>query len=438
MTASPPPSDPPPASEADYGAPEVPEGQMLTPRGLEDCLPDPNGHMNGEEPNPGMASNIITKALWDAGRLREYEPIDREWVVPGCVPCGEVTLLTGPGGLGKSILAIQLQVAMAGGLDWLGYETHQGASIGLYCEEDHNELARRFQTVRRRLGVPWEDLARAVYAPLKGQEVLLTEIDKRDGWVDPSDILREVAGLIDRLEVRLCVLDSLNRMYQGNENDRPMVTGFLRELEALATKTQCAILLLAHPSKSALVDGSGYSGSTSWDSMVRARCYLSYVVPPNPDLLTEQEKAQPLLKLGWRKANYATKKLDIELEMSFGTTTENEPPIFERVPEDVRENRTLFLDIIDRLNADGTYPRTSDKGSAKALYAPTAVFLHPLNKRRQGAHPMTAAQCVNLFSDLLSNLGMLRTTEKKDKSRHPIEVVERVPGLESEGEEIPF
>jgi RecA-family ATPase len=407
---------------------------MMTPQGLKDCLPETSGHMNGEEPNPSMASNIITKALWDAGRLREYEPVPREWVVPGCIPCGEVTLLTGPGGLGKSILAIQLQVAMSAGVEWLGYETLQVPSLGLYAEEDQDELARRFQTVRRRMGVSWEDMARAVYAPLKGQEVLLTEIDRRDGWVDPSDLLLEIARLIDLLGLRLVVIDSLNRFYHGNENDRPMVTAFLLALEAVATKAQCAILLLAHPSKSAMVDGSLYSGVTSWDSMVRARAGLTYVVPPNPELLTDAEKAQPLLKLAWKKANYSGKGGDIELEMSFAKDAEGEPPIFERVPEDVRENRALFLDIIDRLNADGEHPRASDKGRSKALYAPTAVYLHPLNKRRQGAHPMTAAQCVNLYSDLLSNLGMLRVAVAKDAARHIIEVVERVPGLESEGE----
>ena len=426
----------PPRSPEAYGTPEVPQGMMLTPAGLEDCLPDPQ-YTNGEErgANPGMPARVITKALWDAGRLMEYEPVPREWIVPGCIPAGEVTLLTGPGGLGKSILAIQLQVAMAGKTAWLGYETLQAPSLGLYCEEDQDELARRFQAVRRRLGVAWEDMARATYAPLKGKEVLLTEIDRRDGWVDPSDILLEIADLIDRLGMRLCVLDSLNRMFQGNENDRPMVTGFLRELEALATKTQCAILLLGHPSKSALVDGSGYSGSTAWDSMVRARAYLSYVVPPNPDLLTEKEKAQPLLRLVWKKGNYAGPSPDIELEISFAKDAEDEPPIFERVPEDIRENRSLFLDIIDRLNADGEYPRTSDKGRSKALYAPTAVYMHPLNKRRQGARPMTATQCVNLYSDLLTNRGMLRIVEKKDASRHPVDAIERVPNQQSEGEE---
>ena len=43
------------------------------------------------------------------------KPPEREWIVQDWVPRGEVTLFTGQGGLGKSVLALQLAVAVATG-----------------------------------------------------------------------------------------------------------------------------------------------------------------------------------------------------------------------------------------------------------------------------------------------------------------------------------
>ena len=430
MTDDPPSDDEPPAATAeDYGAPEVPAGEMLTSEGLVDALPEQQ--INGEDvTEPGMPSKMITKLLWDHERLKTYEPVPREWVVPGCIPCGEVCLLTGPGGLGKSTLAIMLQVALASEkVNWLEYPTMPAvASLGLYAEEDHNELARRFQGVRRRLGVDWADMPRVLYAPLKGKEVLLTQHNVQEGWVDPTPVLNELHELISRFEIRLAVLDSLNRMFASNENDRPMVTGFCRNLEAVATETGCAILLLGHPSKSAMVDGSGYSGSTAWDSMVRARAFLSYVVEPDPEMLSAAEKAAPLLRLSWKKGNYAARSPDIELQISFDeAASAEEPPIFAKIPDNLTDNRELFLTCVDDLNAKGIWPRTSAKGTSKSMYAPSAVYKHALNKGARGKKQMTSEQCQEIYRSLMTELGLLRVVFKEDGRRHKIECVERVP-----------
>ncbi len=447
--SDPPPDDPPPATPEDYGAPEAAAsgvGHRDKP-GSSQAKRKPNGE--DVDLNAGLpaATKTLAPHFWDWERLRDYTPVPREWVIPGKIPQGEVTLLTGPGGLGKSTLAIMLQVAMAAGADWLGYETCQGPSIGLYAEEDHNELARRFQGVRRRLDVSWSDMTNVVYFPMKGQEITLATFNEREGWVDPAAALHEAREYIVRLGASLLILDSLNRMYASNENIRPMVTGFLRALECVATETQCAILLLGHPSKSGLVDGSGYSGSTSWDSMVRSRAYLEYQHIPDPDSLSDQEVANPLLKLSWKKANYAAKSGDIELQISFDehAPTDDEPPIFARIEEDELDNRNLFLKIIDTLNAAGTPPRASANGRAKMMYAPTVVYKHQMNRKGRSDkardRQITSKQCVELYRHLMTDLGLLQVGEALGSDRHKIDIVETVAmnrGETGETEEIPF
>ena len=442
--------DPPPAGPEDgYGAqepwenlerdPDIPPGHMMGPDG-----PIPvEQRVNGEDPD-GMPK-LLEANVWSGQMLRDYEPVPREWIVKHRIPCGEVTLLTGPGGLGKSTLAIQLQVAMAGGLPWLGYETQRVASIGLYCEEDKDELARRFQAVRRRLGVDWDAFDAFIrYFPLKGHDVSLAYVDRFEDVVEAAPLLAEIDEYLDKWSARLAILDSLNRLFPGNENNRVQVTAFLRALEVIATRRQIAILLLAHPSKSALVDGSGYSGSTSWDSMVRARAYLSYQRVENPELLTPQELANPLLKLSWKKANYAAKSADIEIEISFDEAgPKDEPPIFARVPDDIVDGETFFAQVIDELHAAGLLPRPDGHGRSKHLFAPSLVFQHPLNKRRKGKglRPLTSEQCVNLYTRMMTN-GKLAVEEMKDGNKHLRRAVKTVPQKQNEGgheyDEVPF
>src|SRR5450631_1520891 len=86
----------------------------------------------------------------EAGKLSTFTPLTwhgrptprRQWCVEGFVPHASVTLLNGDGGLGKTLLAMQLQVAGALGLPWLGVQMDPIKSLGVYCEDDTDELHR--------------------------------------------------------------------------------------------------------------------------------------------------------------------------------------------------------------------------------------------------------------------------------------------------------
>jgi hypothetical protein len=96
----------------------------------------PNGADRAEELPP----------LWivSPADLKGYPP-PREWNVDDWLPCGVVTGLYGEGGLGKSLLALQLQTSMATNKPWLGLSVMQGPSLGVYYEDDHNERTSLFQ-----------------------------------------------------------------------------------------------------------------------------------------------------------------------------------------------------------------------------------------------------------------------------------------------------
>ena len=60
-------------------------------------------------------------SLLPGSRASQGRPVpERQWLVPDLIPDRTVTLLSGDGGTGKSLLALQLAVAAATGGRWIG------------------------------------------------------------------------------------------------------------------------------------------------------------------------------------------------------------------------------------------------------------------------------------------------------------------------------
>src|SRR5262249_28265561 len=78
--------------------------------------------------------------------------VPREWLVLERIPLHNVTLLSGDGGLGKSLLLMQLAGAVALGGEWIGILPERGGVLYLSCEEDDDEIRRRMEDVAAHLG----------------------------------------------------------------------------------------------------------------------------------------------------------------------------------------------------------------------------------------------------------------------------------------------
>ncbi len=231
-------------------------------------------------------------------------PPPRRWVVQDWLPRGTVTLLSGRGGVGKSLLAQQLGTAVAAEKHWLGEVPNPGSVIGLFCEDDHDELWRRQVDICRHFGLSLDGAAEwLVYDARAGKSNSLTYHDPKTGIIF-SPLLEEIRQAITAAkEPRLLILDNVAQMFQagnGGESDRGLVTAFCNRLTGIALEFDIAILLLAHPAKA---DGSEYSGSTAWDAAVRSRLFLT----------RESDDPASRVILKRAKANYAALGGDITL-----------------------------------------------------------------------------------------------------------------------------
>ena len=121
-----------------------------------------------------------------------------------------------------------------------------------------------------------------------GHNNLLAVADGKGGLV-VGPFMAALRAAIDALRPTLVILDTLADVFGGNEVDRVQVNSFLKTClgglirERRALGHDLTILLLGHPSKSAMADGSGFSGSTAWENGVRSRLYLSRPENSGPD-----------------------------------------------------------------------------------------------------------------------------------------------------------
>ena len=200
----------------------------------------------------------------------------------GMVPCGHVCLLSGHGGSGKSILALQLAVAVAMGLPLLGVPTRLGRVL-VFSGEDAGPLLRhRLAVVCRALDVNTHALNErlvvldATENPALGMETLDRETGRRH--IAPTAIYERLREIVTEHQPALIVVDNASDCYEGDENDRSQVRGFVRSLAFLSRQvdSHSAILLLTHTPKQAVRGwGESYSGSTAWHNSARARLSLT-------------------------------------------------------------------------------------------------------------------------------------------------------------------
>ena len=236
----------------------------------------------------------------------------RKWIVRDMIPDRNITDLAGDGGLGKSLVALQLAVAMASATDWIGVMPEPGRVLYLSAEDELDEIRRRVESIAEAVQLPFSRLADFFVADMTTIDgVELAGLDKRLGKLSLAPLYHRVATTIDALTPRLTILDTRADFFGGSEIDRAQVRAFIHALRRLCIDHNTAILMLSHPSLTGMNTSSGQSGSTAWGNSVRSRLYLE-----RPKLDTETDP--DLRILSSKKSNYSGTDLSITLRWSKG------------------------------------------------------------------------------------------------------------------------
>jgi RecA-family ATPase len=317
---------------------------------------DPQTGEITETAHSGLAE--IAQAQAQADVLPVLDPADwqgkdlppRRWIVGDWIPEGAVTLLSGDGGTGKSLVALQLAVAVAVGRPWLGLNTASGPSLVLACEDQPDELHRRLFDIASAEGVTLGELSALKVVSGAGLDAALYEADEgaaRGVW---TRRFLQLGDLVRSHCPRVAVLDTAADIYAANENARRQVRQFVAGLSRLAMESRCAVVLLSHPSRAGMANGTAYSGSTAWNGSVRSRLALARPKRSGDDA-PEADAGERVLSI--EKANYGTTGTALKLRWSSGVFEALDAPgRLDRIARDAQAERA-FLDGMAELERQG-------------------------------------------------------------------------------------
>ncbi|MDP1701369.1 MAG: AAA family ATPase [Aestuariivirga sp.] len=224
---------------------------------------------------------------------------ERQWLWEHWIPHRAVTVLSGDGGTGKSLIALQLATACATGQKFLGQSVMHCKALVIACEDECDELHRRQARINAGLGIDMGDLMDVYWVARAGLENVMMNFPG-DGSGERMPFFEQVLSKAREIGAQLIIFDTAADLFGGNENIRPQVRQFINALTGIALSIDGTVLLLAHPSQSGKASGTGESGSTAWNNSVRSRLYFTR---PTPEKGEPEDKDARILSR--QKSNYA-------------------------------------------------------------------------------------------------------------------------------------
>jgi hypothetical protein len=218
----------------------------------------------------------------------------------------------------------------------------------------------------------------------------------------PTPLLRTLEGELSALGgVRVVVIDSASLVFDDNEIERRPVAAFMRGLDKLAQRLRCAIILIAHTSRSSDRTAARMSsGSTSWTYQARAGLLLS----------NDEDGAllEPL------KPNYSRRGLKVELRWTDDgvLVPKAAPGMVERIGE--RQHDQQVLDAV-KTCWFGPGDPLSKSANTGERYLPR--YMH----RKHGMRPRDAEAAMVRLLDAVKIATRTKNTTTKLAGLCPIE-----------------
>jgi len=140
-----------------------------------------------------------------------------QWMVPGWLSA-HPTLLSGKGGMGKSLAALQMAVALASGKRFMGRPVDPLRIVMWSCEEDIHELHRRLERICAYYEISLADLGENLLIDCRHglDSTLMSTEFGRPLWTGLTEYLRQQ---VNDWNADIWVGDNLAHMYAASENE---------------------------------------------------------------------------------------------------------------------------------------------------------------------------------------------------------------------------
>lgn len=190
------------------------------------------------------------------GRALRKSPPPEQWLIQGFIPLGVPGSLVGRPNCGKSMFSLQLCVAVAAGVPFLGHPGVGEPSGVLYVsmEDDFSALHRRLSRLADHTGLRLKRKQKRRVS--RNLRILCPEL--RYGTaaltlaVNRDYLIRECRSLPGG--ARLVVLDTQSALFEGDENSTADASAFWADCQAISQETGATVLVLHHVRKASSSD----------------------------------------------------------------------------------------------------------------------------------------------------------------------------------------
>ena len=156
-------------------------------------------------------------------------------MIHGVLRRGHKMLVTGGSKTGKSFLDMELAIATAEGLDWLGFRCEKGCVLFVNMEIDHASAVNRMLSIYQAKGIDPGD--GVTMWSLRGHVLTMEEFADK---------------LISRVKGKnfdMIIIDPIYKLLSGDENSATDMGKFCNQLDRIASETGCAVVYTHHHSK---------------------------------------------------------------------------------------------------------------------------------------------------------------------------------------------
>ena len=185
---------------------------------------------------------------------------DVEWIVPGVIHKGGKGLVVAAPKAGKSLMAVDLAVALASQQSWLGQPClSRRIKTAVVSREDGPGMTKR------RVGQLAE--ARNVDMATLDKWLRFNTYEQKSSFSIQSDSdLEEIISWIKKEEIEFCIFDVLNILHGADENSNTAMTQVMKRFDSIKEITGIDIAIVHHDKKDSGTGSKKPRGASAIDS----------------------------------------------------------------------------------------------------------------------------------------------------------------------------